>query len=229
MRVLIVEDITLVAERISDLAKAHLKDCTTKISHTLEDAKLCITEETYDLLFLDLNLKGKDGYELLKSTTSESFQTIVITANRDQASHAFDFGVFDFISKPISENRFKIAIERFLNNDNLNREKLKYLSIKSRGIINLIALKDVNFIKASGNYSEVFTIKNECFLHDKNIDKLLNILRNDFVRVHRSYIIPKDKVLRIIKHGGGKYSIELINGELVPLSRDIYKELFKVN
>ena len=226
MRILIVEDVTLVAERIADLAKTHFKGCKVKISHTLEDAKVCIAEEAYDLMFLDLNLKGKDGFELLKSATAASFQTIVITANRDQASTAFDYGVFDFISKPISEKRFKIAIDRFLNNDGIHREKLKYLSIKSKGAIKLIAIADVNYIKASGNYSEIFTSKDECFLHDKNLDKLLKILPDNFVRVHRSYIVPKDNIYKIIKHGGGKYSIELGNKEFIPLSRDIYKQVF---
>ncbi|MDY8134873.1 LytTR family DNA-binding domain-containing protein [Aquimarina sp. 2201CG5-10] len=225
MRILIVEDVTLVAERISDLAKMYLKECFVKISHTLEDAKLCITEDTYDLLFLDLNLNGKDGFDLLKTTTASSFYTIIITANRDQASNAFDFGVFDFISKPISEKRFKIAIDRFLNNNIGYREKVKYLTIKSRGIVDLIAIEDIDFIKASGNYSQIYTIKNKSFLHDKNLEKLLKILPDNFIRIHRSYIVCKDKIRRIIKHGGGKYSIELISKETLPLSRGVYKQL----
>ncbi len=104
MRVLIVEDVTLIAERIADLAKQFLPDAKIKISHTLEDAKLCIREESYDLLFLDLNLNGKDGFDLLHFAVAASFQTIIITANREQASLAFDYGVLDFISKPILEN-----------------------------------------------------------------------------------------------------------------------------
>ena len=61
------EDVTLIAERIADLAKQYLPDCKIRISHTIEDAKLCILEESYDLLFLDLNLNGKDGFDLLHS------------------------------------------------------------------------------------------------------------------------------------------------------------------
>lgn len=226
MRVLIVEDVTLIAERIADLAKQFLPECKIRISHTLEDAQLCIREEQYDLLFLDLNLNGKDGFDLLHSAVASTFQTIIITANREQASIAFDYGVLDFISKPILEKRFKIAVDRFLSDSNPKREALKYLAIKSRGQVKLINIEDVEFVKASGNYSEIYTHKKECFVHDKNLDKLLKILPKYFLRVHRSYIIPKPSISKVIKHGGGKYSIVMSGGEELPLSRVVYKAFF---
>lgn len=229
MRVLIVEDVTLVADRISDLAKKYLSNCRITISHTLQDAKYCVTEEVYDLLFLDLNLNGENGFNLLKLVTAASFQTIIITANREKASIAFDFGVLDFISKPILEERFKVAIDRFLNGNGTHREKLKYLTIKSKGVISLINIEDIEFIKASGNYSDIYTVNKRFFLHDKNLEKLTKILPESFVRVHRSYIVKKSKISKVIKHGGGKYSLELTNGEMVSLNRRMYKELFMNN
>lgn len=229
MRVLIVEDVTLVADRISDLAKKYLSNCRITISHTLQDAKYCVTEEVYDLLFLDLNLNGENGFNLLKLVTAASFQTIIITANREKASIAFDFGVLDFISKPILEERFKVAIDRFLNGNGTHREKLKYLTIKSKGVISLINIEDIEFIKASGNYSDIYTVNKRLFLYDKNLEKLTKILPESFVRVHRSYIVKKSKISKVIKHGGGKYSLELTNGEMVSLNRRIYKELFMNN
>lgn len=229
MKVLIVEDITLVAERIADLAKKYLNDCKITISHTLEDAQYCITEKVYDLMFLDLNLNGKNGFDLLKSSTAESFQTIIITANREKAAIAFDFGVLDFISKPISEERFKTAIDRFLNGYGTHREKLKYLTVKSKGVINLINIEDIELIKASGNYSELFTTNKRCFVHDKNLERLSKILPDNFIRVHRSYIVIKNKINKVIKHGGGKYSLVLTSGEIVSLSRAAYKEFFFKN
>lgn len=227
MRILIVEDVTLVADRISDLTKKYIDNCKIQISHTLEDAKYCVTEQIYDLLFLDLNLNGEDGFDLLKLATALSFQTIIITASREKASIAFDFGVLDFISKPITEKRFKIAIDRFLEGNGVYREKLKYLTVKTKGVISLISIKDITFIKASGNYSEIYTINKDYALHDKNLEKLIKILPDSFIKVHRSYIIEKSKISKVIKHGGGKYSVELTSDDLVPLSRTIYKEFFQ--
>jgi DNA-binding LytR/AlgR family response regulator len=226
MMILIVEDITLVADHISDMVKKYILNCKITISHTLEDAQYCITEETYDLLFLDLNLNGKDGYDLLTSITAESFQTIVVTANREKAAIAFDFGVLDFVSKPIVESRFKIAIDRFLKGEGAYREKLKHLSIKSKGVVFLVTIKDIEYIKASGNYSEIYMDNATAYLHDKNLEKLMKILPDNFMRIHRSYIVAKSKIIKVLKHGGGKYNLELSSGKNVPLSRANYNKLF---
>ena len=177
------------------------------------------------MLFLDLNLNGANGFELLKSVTAASFQTIIITANREKATIAFDFGVLDFVSKPIVEERFKMAIDRFLSGHGSHREKLKSLSIKSKGVIRLVNIEEIQFIKASGNYSEIHTLKKTSFIHDKNLEKLSKILPDNFVRVHRSYIVDSTKISRIIKHGGGKYRLELTNGEIISLSRAVYRTL----
>ena len=75
--------------------------------------------------------------------------------------------------------------------------------------------------------SRVYTSESGCLLHDKNLEKLLKILPVSFIRIHRSYVVAEDKITKVIKHGGGKYSVALTNGELLPLSRDIYKQKFK--
>lgn len=225
MNILIVEDITLIAERIANLVQKYLTNSKITISHTLEDAKIHIQEKAFDVLFLDLNLNGKDGFELLQTAAASSFQTIIITANRDQAAIAFDYGVFDFISKPILENRFKLAIERLQNDTATYREQLKQLAVKTKGTIQLIPIENVLYIKASGNYSEIYTKENSCYLHDKNLEKLLHILPEKYLRVHRSYVVDTSQIQKVLKHGNGKYSLQLQAEFSIPLSREIYKKL----
>ena len=225
MNILIVEDITLIAERIADLVRKYLTNSQITISHTLDDAKIHIQEKAFDVLFLDLNLNGKDGFELLQTAAASSFQTIIITANREQASLAFDYGVFDFISKPILENRFKLSIDRLQNDTATYREQLKQLAVKTKGAIQLIPLESIVFIKASGNYSEIYTKDKQCFLHDKNLEKLLAILPGKFRRVHRSFVVDSNQIQKIIKHGGGKYSLQLQHDLETPLSREYYKKM----
>lgn len=228
MNILIVEDITLIAERVADLTKKYISTAKITISHTLDDAKLCIQEKAFDLLFLDLNLNGKDGFELLQTAAASSFQTIIITANKEQAAIAFDYGVFDFISKPILEARFKISIDRLLKNRASYRAQLKQLAVKTKGAIHLISIENVIYIKASGNYSEIYTKDLACYLHDKNLEKLLQLLPEKFTRVHRSYIVDKTQILKIIKHGSGKYSVQLDHTLDIPLSREHYKKMTSV-
>jgi two-component system response regulator LytT len=226
MKVLIVEDVTLVAERISDLAQKHLPNCKVQITYTLTSAKAAMLDNEYDLLFLDLNVNGENGFELLKLAVAASFKTIVITATPDKAAQAFDYGVLDFVTKPIMQRRFKLAVERFLSDDFTQREQLKYLSIKTKGMVNLLPLQDIDFIQASGNYAQIHTTDESCYLHDKSCDKLLKTLPSKFIRIHRSYIVPQNKISKVIKHGAGKYSIEMSNGRQIPLSREVFKQKF---
>ena len=227
MKILIVEDITLVAERIMDLSKIFFEKCDVKITYSLHDAIDYLAENSIDLLFLDLNINGESGFELLQLAVASSFHTIVITATPDKAALAFDYGVLDFITKPISEQRFSLAADRYLNNTFVQREKLKHLSIKSAGVIQLIPIESIEFIKASGNYSEINTSQQRRFLHDKNTEKLLKMLPGNFIRIHRSYIVQENRIQQIINKGAGQYNVQLINGELLPLSRTIYKQRFK--
>jgi DNA-binding LytR/AlgR family response regulator len=91
----------------------------------------------------------------------------------------------------------------------------------------LVAIEEIGYIKATGNYSQVFTKNNECYLHDKNLNKLLQILPKTFIRTHRSYVVPPNNIQKIIKQGGGKYSVQLGSGQVIPLSRDVYKVVFR--
>ena len=138
---------------------------------------------------------------MLQTVAASSFQTIIITTNRDQAANAFDFGVFDFISKLILETRFKVSINRLQNNTASYKEQLKQLAVKTKGTIQLIPIENIVYIKASGNYSEIYTKDAHCYLHDKNLEKLLQLLPDQYSRVHRSYVVDTSQILKIIKHG----------------------------
>lgn len=226
MKILIVEDVTLVAERMYDLSKQYFAPCEPLICHTLTQAKQCILEQTWDLLLLDLNINGENGFDLLKLAVASSFKTIVITANPEKAATAFDYGVLDFVTKPIIEKRFKLAAERFMSDTYNQREQLKYIAVKSKGQLNLLAIEDIAYINAAGNYAEIHLGGEKAFLHDKSLEKLLKSLPAQFVRIHRSYVVPHNKIEKVIKHGGGKYSAELTSGVQVPMSRLVYKEQF---
>ena len=71
-----------------------------------------IKEQSIDLLFLDLNLNREDGYELLEEVAAESFHTIIVSAYKDRAIRAFEYGVLDFVAKPYTEERLSLAIQR---------------------------------------------------------------------------------------------------------------------
>lgn len=231
MNVLIVEDVTLVAERIEYLVRAFLRERVGRVSvsYGLEDALCRLNEDVVDLLLLDLNLNGKDGFELLKHAAARSFKTIVITANRTEAARAFDLGILDFVTKPITEERFNLALGRVESSLAAKDRPVKHLAIKARGRVDLIEISEINFIKAAKNHSEIFLKSKASHLHDKNLNELQKLLPSCFIRIHRSFVTSSANIRRLVNHGAGRYDVELKNGVSIPINRDSYRALTRSN
>lgn len=230
MRLLVVEDEPSVAHRIIRLTREILgdKDLTIKHYTHLDDANDYIASYTIDLLLLDLNLQGLDGFELLKQGVAGAFHTIVVSANVDRAIEAFEYGVLDFVAKPFTKARLQKALARFGGDEqqvSTHTRHTRYLSIKKAHEIKVIALDDVEYFKAADAYSEVYLTNGEVHLHDKSLNKLESILPPIFERVHRSYISRMNRVSGIKQTPGPNYELALECGFLVPVSRGKAKTL----
>src|SRR5688572_16580366 len=114
MRILIAEDESVIARRLERMVKEILGERagSVAVKESLADAGEYLFEKPIDLLLLDLNLNGEDGYDLLKLAAAGSFQTIVVSANSDRALEAFQYGVLDFVPKPFDLERLKRALDR---------------------------------------------------------------------------------------------------------------------
>ncbi|MGX5174088.1 LytR/AlgR family response regulator transcription factor [Aliikangiella sp. IMCC44653] len=225
--ILIIEDVPLVAERIADLCHQHFQYCDVHLATSIQMAKKRLSKYRFDLVLLDLNLNGDDGFSLLKHASPASFPTIVITATPERAATAFDYGVLDFITKPVTEKRFKQAMQRFKNSTKNCQQQISQLLIKHCGKVMFIQVEDIHFIQAAGNYTEIITYSNQSFLHDKNMEQLSYMLVSKFIRIHRSYLVEKNKIRTISNYGSGKYRVTLESGKQLPLSRNVYKTTFK--
>jgi len=223
---MIVEDVTLVSERLSDLCMRHLESPEVSVAYTLKDAKQFFMQTAFDLVLLDLNLNGQDGFELIEQVKSEPFEVIIITASPNRAVEAFDFGVLDFVSKPITDIRFKKAIDRFLQKRQCAKIQDTKLLVKLKGQIIFVPIDSVNYIQASGNYAQIYTDSKNSYLHDRSLEGLTIELPSNFIRVHRSYTVKIDNIEKVIRHGAGKYTAKLKSGDNIPISRGSYKRLF---
>lgn len=229
MIVVIVEDEPLVANRIERLIKAILKEKLTKIivKNSLQEAMHYLFEYPIDLLLLDLNLHGKDGFELLKHAVSGSFHTIIISAHIDRAIEAFEYGVLDFVGKPFTKERMKKALLRLENVEAKNTYPTKYIAVRKSGKLLLLEVEKINYIKGAGIYSEIILKDGRSELHDKSLNKLNVILPSNFVRTHKSYIVNMQCVKSFSSLGGSKYTLELSGNEILPVSRIKYQEIKK--
>jgi len=230
MIIAIVEDEPLIASRIERLTREILNKKLTKliVKNSLPEAHHYLFEHQVDLLLLDLNLHGKDGFELLKQAVSGSFHTIIISAHTDRALEAFEYGVLDFIGKPFTKERLQKAIMRFENNEEKNTYPAKYIALRKTGKLLLIEVDKIRYIKGAGIYSEIVLKNGTTELYDKSLNKLDPILPSNFIRTHKSYIVNIQCVISFSALGGSKYTLKLTNEKILPVSRNKYKEIKKI-
>lgn len=227
MRILIVEDERPTAEDLAVLIRNHFEKQLTsvQVEGSLQNAAYFLEHNEIDLLLLDLNLNGKDGFELLKDLSARPFLTVVVSANTDRALEAFEYGVLDFIPKPYTLERIEKAMSRLTDGNNFANRQMKYLCIRNRGKVDVVSLDEVAYFKAANVYVEVHLESGGYKLMHKTLDKLSLLLSQHFMRVHRSYLIDIRSLKEIHVHGGGKYEAVLSNGSRIPINRSTYKKL----
>lgn len=232
MNILIVEDESRIAKRIGRMTRAILGDALQSLNHinTLDKALRFIENNPLDLVLLDLNLNGHNGFDLLTTAVSKSFHTIIISAYKEQAITAFEYGVLDFVSKPFNRDRLELAFDRVKNTASIRKEKgeserIKFLAIKKRNRVQLIPIEELLYVKGAGVYTELFLTNGNKELHDKSLEKLEQLLSHTFERIHKSYLLKMSEVKEIIVKPGSKYMAELKNGTIIPIGRTKYKEI----
>lgn len=227
MRVLIIEDEARIAKRLDRMIRKFFEQNITRVDicDSLPRGLNFISNNTIDVLFLDLNLNGENGFDILESVVSGAFHTIIVSAYTDKAIQAFAYGVMDFVPKPFDEARLSIALNRISSRDKVVNNNLQHLAVKKSGNIRLIDLQDLRYIKGAGIYSELNLLNGTQELHDKSLESLEQLLPTSFIRIHKSYLVAISHAERIEVQSGSKYSLLLKNGEILPIGRSRYKEI----
>jgi len=227
MHIVIVEDEPIIAQRlkrqIGEILEAEKP--IIKWFDDIEDANAYLTQQNIDLLMLDLNLHGENGFDLLKDISAQSFHTIIVSAYSEQAITAFEYGVLDFVAKPFQKDRLKTALMRFTDKSSHANNELKQLAVKKHDGLSFIKIADISFIKADGHYTQLHMNTSDFALHDKPIDKLSMLLPEQFVRIHRSYIVDINKVVALKIGSGASYQLLMQDNIEVPVSRSRYQQI----
>lgn len=226
MKILIIEDETRIAKRIERMTRDFFnKDVQIIVCDALENGFSAIEEHSIDLLLLDLNLNGEDGFEILQTFIAASFQTIIVSAYTDKAITAFNYGVLDFVPKPFDQKRLEQAFERYSTTGKQSGSEIRFLAVKKAKGFRLIPINEILYIKGAGIYTELHLSSGRIELHDKSLETLEKLLPETFERIHKSYILCWQQAEKIVVEPGGKYSIQLKSGELLPIGRARYKEI----
>ncbi len=217
--VVIVEDYPPVARGLARMVKSLLDGVQVAVFNDMASAREHLEEETVDLLLLDLNLEGRDGFDLLRESAAGAFHTIVVSGNTDRALEAFELGVLDFIGKPVTRERLQKALDRASGAAPPERPATRYFSVRKGGGLHLIAVEDVEYIKGAGKYSELVLRDGGIELHDKSLERLVQQLAPRFVRIHKSYLVALDRIARLTVARGGRYQAVLHSGVVLPVGR----------
>jgi two-component system response regulator LytT len=226
MNVLIVEDEAVVARRLARLTRAILgpRLGSLETAATIEAALGRLRERSLDLVFLDLDLNGDDGFRLLGEAVAGAFQTIIVSAHAGQAIRAFEHGVTDFVVKPYSEDRLRQALGRVDQREPALRDRLRVLAVRRHGEVRLLALDVIIRIAAADDYSELHCEDGTAWLHDKTLAALEHLLPARFERVHRSHIVDVRRIASWQVAEGSRYHLVLDRGDQVPASRTWMQE-----
>ena len=156
-----------------------------------------LRENPVDLMFLDINMPEISGMELLKILPTHP-KTILTTAYSEFALESYDYGVIDYLLKPIYFPRFLKAIDRFFATESVKPKTeetvVNSVSVKVDGYLMDIELDQLLFAQSFGNYVKLYTIK-RTYLASITTSELEKCLpEKNFMRIHKSYIVALDKI-----------------------------------
>ncbi|WP_264524346.1 LytR/AlgR family response regulator transcription factor [Flavobacterium sp. N502536] len=156
-----------------------------------------LRENPVDLMFLDINMPEISGMELLKIIPTHP-STILTTAYSEYALESYDYGVIDYLLKPIYFPRFLKAIDRFFATENgkMKTEEAvaSAVTVKVDGYFIDIELDQLLFAQSFGNYVKLHTIKRTYLASITTSEFEKCLPEKNFMRIHKSYIVALDKI-----------------------------------
>jgi two-component system LytT family response regulator len=239
IRTVIVDDEDLARERTQTLLEQQPDIEIVGLCADGTSAVETIDREHPDLVFLDVQMPGMDGFEVVENIDPEHMPAIVfVTAYDGHALRAFEINALDFLLKPFDQARFEKALERARAQVNRDRstaidarlvslleglhEERKYperLIVKSGGRVFFVRTEDIDWVEASGNYVKIHA-KGEAHLireSMKNMEAKLDA--KTFVRIHRSAIVNIDRIKELEPWFHGEYVVIMRDGTRLTASR----------
>lgn len=217
-------------ERLARLELKHLLANFNEINivaecSSLNETKIALEEHAVDLLFLDINMPEKNGFELLESL-EKTPDVIFVTAYDEYAVKAFEVNALDYLLKPIDPDKLENSIQNFINNyEKKGTSKPKNLDYNSQIFIKdgqkcwFVELKDIRYFESEGNYIRVF-FKNFKPLILKSLNKLEEKLDPEyFFRANRKNIVNVKWIETVEPWFNGGLQATLKNGEKIEISR----------
>ncbi|MEZ2334568.1 LytR/AlgR family response regulator transcription factor [Mucilaginibacter sp. RCC_168] len=211
LRVLIVDDERMARQEVKRLLIPYLDMEIIGEAGNADDAAIQIAEKHPDLLFLDVQMPERSGFDLLESLT-EVPEVIFTTAFDEYAVKAFEVNAMDYLTKPIREERFAQAMEK-VRQKQAQQISDPQIFVKDRQQYHFIKWSKVHLIESMDNYARLYFEEKNVFLKS-SLNQLEEKLDPDiFFRINRSQIINLQFIKKINISLNGRLQISMQTGE----------------
>jgi two-component system, LytTR family, response regulator len=194
-----------------------------------------------DLVFLDIQMPRLTGVEMLEVMT-EKPEIIFTTAYDQFAIKAFELNAIDYLMKPFPKRRFLEAVKKAISKIQSetgnkqpvsqllakkpeNSSPLNRIVVRKGNAINLIPVEQIRYVEAQDDYVMIYHAAGKALKQQTMKSCEENLSKNDFVRIHRSYIVKIAEIKRIEPYGKDNYVAILQSGDKLPVSRSGYQHL----
>ena len=209
---------------------------------TGDAAVAALREHRPDLLFLDVQMPGRNGFDVIREAGANARALVFITAHDQYAVQAFDVQALDYLLKPFDRERFEKTLarvrERLRGGEDL-QEKLRLfleqvkprggfrerIMVRAAGRITFLRTSEVDWIEAADNYVRVHAGRETHLIRETMANLEGELDRRKFIRVHRSALVKIDSIVEIRSLFHGDHSIVLRTGDEVSLGRTYREKL----
>ena len=242
LRVLVADDQPMARERLVSLLSAEPGVEVAGTAASGPEAIDCIRNASPDLVFLDLQMPGMDGFKVIEAIGVDRMPaTVFVTAYDEYAVRAFEVQALDYLLKPFGRQRFQSALERARRH--LERERQgemagrlaellrtgrqestgERLLVKSGGRVSFVDVESIDWVEAEGNYVRIYAGEHVHLMRETMSGLIEKIGPHRFFRIHRSRIVNIKRVKELLIAGGGDYQVVLLDGTKLGLSR-LYRD-----
>jgi two-component system, LytTR family, response regulator len=233
IRAVLVDDEMLARVALRQALASHTDVEVVGECGNVQEAAQAVRALAPDLLFLDIQMPGGNGFSLLRDgPPAESLPLVVFTtAFADHALEAFDANAIDYVLKPIDQARFDQAMDRVRrhwhglqagrlpSSSDGHGRYLKRISVQAAERSMVIAVGDIDWIRADDNYVHIH-VGGSTYLHRETLRRLYESLDpNHFLRIHRSIVVNMDRIREVHTMFQGHAEVVLHDGTRLDLSR----------
>jgi two-component system LytT family response regulator len=210
MRALIIDDEAIARDALRVLLEAHPDFAIVGVASTLSQARTLLAREDYEVVFLDIQLRGGSGFELMPYVRAAA-QVIFVTAHDEHALRAFEVNAIDYLLKPVPPDRLARSLGRLTEATSPRGDEPALPRLRDNDTVfikldtgaRFVPVAEIGAIHSCENYSEVMLVGGEKLLVRRSLKAWEEALPAPvFARAHRQALVNLARLLRIEDDGG---------------------------